>query len=259
MMKKGLKIAMISGAIVLMGLICFVIWGMNKEKQRLKTCEGIKVEYTDDYRFVTPEDIESYLRSDYGAYMGQRLDSVNLRKIEDILDSKSAVLKAEAYTTPDGYLNIKLRQREPVVRFQKGEMGFYADERGFLFPLQSNYTSRVPIIDGDVPLGVTSGYKGEPKTESEKAWLEETIRMVGFIKASRTWSENISQMTVSANGDIVMVPRVGKEKFIFGGPDNAEDKFERIGKYYSAIVPEKGEGYYSTVNVKYDGQIVCRR
>ena len=36
-------------------------------------------------------------------------------------------------------------------------------------------------------------------------------------------------------------------------------KFEKIGRYYTAIVPDKGEGYYSTVNVKFKDQIVCRK
>ena len=150
-------------------------------------------------------------------------------------------------------------QREPVVRFQKGGNGFYADEKGFLFPLQSNYTSQVPIIDGEVPLTFESGYKGEPVTEEEKKWLGNIISLVNYMKASKTWATNISQITVRGNGVLVMVPRQGKELFIFGQPDGFEDKFAKIGKYYPTILPEKGEGFYSTVNVKYNGQIVCRK
>jgi len=258
-MKKALKISLIVALFLLLGFICFVMFKSNTQKQSLKTCAGVKVEYADSYRFVTPEDIERYLGKDYGAYIGQRLDSVDLRKVETILNSKSAVLKTEAFTTPDGFLNVKVYQREPIVRFQKGDNGFYADERGFLFPLQHNYTSRVPIIDGNIPMDVASGFKGEPKTDAEKEWLAQVIDLVNFLKGSKQWSENISQITVNGNGDLVMVPRQGKEKFIFGKPVNIESKFERIGKYYSAIVPEKGEGYYSSVSVKCDGQIICRK
>jgi hypothetical protein len=149
MMKKGLRIAIIVGAFLLLGLTAFAIISSNAARQRTKACTDLAdIEYKDKFTFVTKEDVEGYLKSEYGAFVGQRLDSVNLRKVEDILNSKSAVLKAEAYTTPDGMLHIKLWQRQPVVRFQKGDYGFYADERGFLFPLQNNYTSRVPIIDG---------------------------------------------------------------------------------------------------------------
>ena len=110
-----------------------------------------------------------------------------------------------------------------------------------------------------VPLDVAAGYKGEPGTDREKEWLASAIRLVNFIKESRTWSENISQMTVNADGDIVMVPREGKEKFIFGGPEDPEAKFSRIERYYNTIAPARGKDTYSKVIVKYDGQIVCRK
>jgi len=258
-MRKGLRIAIIAGAACALALVILLILGMNNSRQRMLTCGGVNVVFADEYNFVTAEDIEGYLSSEYGAYIGQRLDSVDLAKVEKILDNKSAILKTEAYTTPDGMLNVKVFQREPVVRFQKGDKGFYADEKGFLFPLQNNYTSQVPIIDGSVPLTFSSGYKGEPVTEEERIWLGKTLALVNYMKTSKTWAENISQISVRPDGDLVMVPRKGKELFIFGLPDNYEDKFSRMAKYYTTIVPEKGEDFYSTVNVKYNGQIVCRK
>ena len=258
-MKKGIRITLVTAAIGLVGLLFFVIQGMNEKRIRQLTCAGVKVEFTDDFKFVTAKDVEGYLSKEYGAYIGQRLDSVNLLKIENILDGKSAILKAEAYTTPDGYLNVKIRQREPVVRFQEDNNGYYADEKGFLFPLQRNYTSMVPIIDGALPLNIERGYKGEPKTEAEKKWLSKVIDLVNYMKESKIWAENISQITVRDNGDFVMIPRLGKEKFIFGPPTDFEQKFDRLSRYYTTILPEKGNGCYSTVNIKYNGQIVCRK
>lgn len=258
-MKKAVKITLIAAAFCLLVLIGFLVHGLNERRIGQLTCAGVKVEFTDDFNFVTAKDVEGYLSKDYGAYIGQRLDSVDLAKVEAVLDGKSAILKAEAYTTPDGYLNVKIRQREPVVRFQKDNNGFYADEKGFLFPLQRNYTSMVPIIDGSVPLNVERGYKGEPKTKAEREWLAEVIALVNYMQGSGMWAENISQITVNGNGDLVMIPREGKERFIFGLPSDFERKFDLMGRYYTTILPEKGAGYYSTVNVKYNGQIVCRK
>ena len=258
-MRKGLKIAIIAALACALAFIILMIFGMNGDRKRQLTCGGVNVEFADGYNFVTPEDIEGYLSHEYGAYIGQRLDSVDLAKVERILDNKSAILKTEAYTTPDGMLNLKVFQREPVIRFQKGGNGFYADEKGFLFPLQSNYTSQVPIIDGDVPLTFESGYKGEPVTEKEKEWLRDIIALTNYMKDSKTWAVNISQISVRPDGDLVMIPRQGKETFIFGLPDGFEEKFSKMEKYYTTILPEKGEGYYSTVNLKFNGQIICRK
>lgn len=257
---KSIVRFILSGVLLVALLTGSVIVRKNtKEDRSLLTCSEIRVEYADEFRFVSPEDVRKYLDKHYGAYIGQRLDSIRLDRIEAILDAQSAVLKSEAYTTDDKVLHIRLTQREPVIRFQNGVHGYYADENGFIFPLQANYTSHVPIIDGYIPLTVANGYKGAPVSDFEKRWMSGVLTMVRTIDKSRVWKENIVQMHVNTAGDIVMVPREGKELFIFGSPFDADSKLKRMGDYYRYIVPEKGEGYYRTVNVKYDNQIICKQ
>ena len=108
-------------------------------------------------------------------------------------------------------------------------------------------------------MNISGSYKGEAGSEKEKKWIKEMIGLIEYMDESGVWADNIVQITVRDNGDLVLIPRQGKEKFLFGGPDDIEEKFSRMEKYYTGIVPAKGEGYYSSVNVKYDGQIVCRK
>jgi cell division protein FtsQ len=258
-MKARVRTLVSVAVLAALAALCALIHAGTARERALRTCEGIRVEYADDYRFVSEQDIKDYLDKYYGAYIGQRLDSIRLHKVEDILDVQSAILKSEAYTTEDGMLNIRLTQREPVIRFQKGSYGFYADCNGFIFPLQENYTSPVPVMDGAVPVNCPEGFKGAPETEAEREWMAGVVALVGYMDKSRIWSENIVQMHVEANGDIVMIPRQGNERFIFGSPFGAKDKFDRMSDYYRYILPEKGEGYYRTVNVKFDKQIVCKK
>ena len=124
--------------------------------------------------------------------------------------------------------------------------------------MQEGYTSRVPIIDGAVPVHTGPGYKGQAKTAAERQWIEGIIGLVRYIEKNKTWADAIVQITVDSRGDIRLVPRTGKETFIFGAPDDWQEKFARMERYYRYIVPSKEEGYYSTVNVKYRDQIICR-
>lgn len=244
-------------AVIAAGLVLLVA---AKDRHRAGlTCGGLTVEYADDNRFVSADDVRAYIEKYYGSYIGQRLDSVDLCKIEKILDDQSAVLKSEAYVTPDGNLNIKLLQRAPVLRFQKGDDGFYVDERGYIFPLQEHYSADVPVVDGDIPVTYTAGYKGRALTQKEDSWIGGVLGMMSWISKSKTWKDSIVQMAVTSKGDLVLVPRVGRERFILGSPDNVADKFARIEKYYEYIRPSVEEGYYSSVNVKFDGQIICRK
>lgn len=223
-------------------------------------CKGLNVEIKDSSinSFVSPADIRKYLDKEYGEYIGMKLDSIDLVKVEKIIDGRSAVHKSQAYVTRNGMLNVSVTQRTPVVRFQKKDGGFYADAEGFLFPLQSSYSSRVQVIDGDIPLKANSGYKGKVENEKEKEWLENVLRVVNFMETSKTWKDKIVQITVSDGGELTLVPREGKERFHFGQPDRIKEKFGKMEMYYSCILPEKGSDAYTSVNVEYDGQIVCK-
>lgn len=258
-MKKFVKYAIALAATALLAFLMILIWKGNSRDHSLRTCEGLSVEFGEEHNFVTRDDIKAYLDEEYGAYIGQRVDSVDLHKVEAILDRRSAVLKSEAWITPDNIMHVKISQREPVVRFQTATDGFYADEKGFLFPLQENFTSLVPIVDGNVPIQEKNGFKGQPDKPEERLWLSQVIEMVNYMEKSGIWADNISQITVDGKGDLVLIPREGSEKFIFGSPDQAQDKFRRIEEYYRSIAPLKEKGYYTSVNVKYARQVICRR
>ena len=57
------------------------------------TCTGLKVEFAeqDGLDFVTANDIKGYVAKDYGNISGMKLESIDLAKIEKILNCKSAV------------------------------------------------------------------------------------------------------------------------------------------------------------------------
>jgi cell division protein FtsQ len=224
------------------------------------TCTGLNVRILDSTvnKFVTGTDVKKYLDKEYGTYIGLQLDSIDLCKVEKIVDSRSAVLKSEAFTTRDGKLNVTVTQRTPIVRFQRNDGGFYADAKGYLFPLQSSYASRVQIIDGEIPLKANSGYKGMVTDPKEQEWLDKVLDVVNYMESSKVWKDKIVQITVCDGGELKMVPRRGKEVFLFGQPVNIEDKFSRMEMYYSNIIPAKGAETYTSVSVEYDGQIVCK-
>ena len=196
----------VSGALLAACLVVAYMSGVSC-RAPLK-CTGLNVVIADSSmnRFVSKADVKKFLDKEYGEYVGMPLDSIDLAKVEKIIDGRSAVNKSEAYTTRDGMLNVKVTQRTPVVRFQKSDGGFYADAEGFLFPLQSSYASRVQVIDGEIPLKANSGYKGEITDEKERAWLEKVIDLVNYMENSRTWKDKIVQITVCDEGELIMVP-----------------------------------------------------
>ena len=260
-MNKTLKYILlgICGATIVAGMTVSVIAGSKAD--RAVVCTGLNVEILDSMQnsFVSRTDVKGYLDREYGHYVGMKTDSIDLTRIEDIVDGRSAVLKSQAYVTRDGILHVDVTQRKPVVRFQKKDGGFYADAEGYIFPLQRTYASHVQVIDGHIPLAANSGYKGALGDQNEKAWFESMMRVVNYIEKSRIWKDKIVQIHIDDKKDLILIPREGNERFLFGQPTEIEEKFRKMEKYYTHIIPAKGEGFYKTVDLKYDGQIVCKK
>ena len=114
------------------------------------------------------------------------------------------------------------------------------------------------VVDGNIPLAADSGYKGAITDPKEKAWFESMMDVIGYIEDSKVWKEKIVQIHVDEGMDLILIPREGNEHFLFGQPVGIEDKFRKMEKYYTHIIPAKGEGHYKIVDLKYKGQIVCK-
>ena len=259
-MKRYVKYILLSFCGLCLAACIIVAFTAGANSRKTITCTGLEVAILDSMQnsFVSRSDVRSYIDKEYGKYIGTIIDSINLTRIEDIIDGRSAVLKSQAYVTRNGILHVDVTQRKPVVRFQKSDGGFYADADGYIFPLQRTYASHVQIIDGNIPLAANSGYKGAIEDPKERAWFESMMSVVNYIEKSRIWKDKIVQISVDEGKDLILIPREGNEKFLFGQPANIEDKFRKMEKYYTHIIPAKGKDHYKTVDLKYKGQIVCK-
>lgn len=259
-MKQTVKYLLIGiGGALLAACMIVAVCAGSRLRNDLR-CTGLEVSVLDSMSnsFVSKGDVRGYLDKEYGEYVGMAVDSIDLTKIENIVDGRSAVLKSQAYITRDGILHVEVTQRTPVVRFQKSNGGFYADAEGYIFPLQRTYASHVQIIDGYIPLAANSGYKGAIEDPKEKEWFESMMRVVNYMENSKVWKDKIVQISVNEKKDLILIPRDGNEQFHFGQPTDIADKFKKMEKYYTHIIPAKGSGHYKIVDLKYKGQIVCK-
>lgn len=262
-MKKGLRILLLALAAVVFTVTVFLLDSGSRRERMLKTCSRLDVVVLDstEMQFVTKSDVRKILLQDYGAFIGQRLDSVNLRKIEEVLEGRSGILGSEAYLTDDGILHIEITQRAPILMFETAPgTGFFADEKGYLFPLMKGYSEKVTKVEGKIPVAYEGGYKGFAKTAKERKWIVGMVSMAHWLEGNRAWESAIKRISVDAKGCLLLHPRVGNETFVFGRPEEFKEKFRRIELYYKKIAPNQEEGKgYRYVDVSIDGQIICRR
>lgn len=258
-MNRVLKVTLpLLAAALIAFLFLLSYFGGKREDGRVE-CRHLRVTVTDSLEndFATPQSISEWLSGEFGELLGRRLDTIDIGAIEKALLKHPAVESAEVFCTRDSSLNVILTQKHPFARFDGKDKGFYIDREGNLFPLQGGKPSKVIVVEGNIPLNVDASWCGKPESEWEREWLDNLIRLLEYIDANPEWSKVIGRITVDEKADIVLLPISGKEKFIFGQATGIAGKFGRIRRYYTQILPAKGA--YSSVNVKFDGQTVCRK
>ncbi len=257
--RRGLGLLLILG--------CAAVWivtsSMSVRSRRTRTCQGkgsldVIVADSLERRFVNKEDVAGWMEKEYGVFAGLPLDSVDLPRIERLVEAHSVVRSCQAWLTDDGILHVQLSQRQPVVRFQDGKNAFYADKSGFVFPMQDKGNARVPVVDGELPFHLPQGYKGCPEDPAHLRWLLQIIGLTEQMKGT-IWEKDISGIRVDGKQDLVLIPREGRERFLFGPPVRVEEKFALMEAYYRSVAPSKEAGYYALVDLRYRGQLVCRK
>lgn len=237
----------LSGLVVLMSFI--------EIKKTENTCKEIRVILPGNQFFIERAEVDEILKAKNGLLIGRRLNNINLQKLEDRLKANPFIEYANVFADMNGVINADIRQRVPVLRvFNIAGQDFYVDQNGLKIPLSNHFTARVLAVNGQI----TEGFSGKIDTLRTKLG-KDLFKVAAFIAADTLWNDQIVQMFVNDKSEIELVPRVGLQKIILGDAENVEDKFQRLMIFYKKAVPHVGWDAYSSINLKFNGQIVCEK
>lgn len=243
-MKKGVKYLIAALSLALLLCVCALVDNAAAARRHLVTCNNVEIRLRDTLNLLAEDDIRAFLDRSCPALIGQRIDSIRLYQLEKTLETRSAVRTAEAWTTADGVLHIDITQRDPAARLVYGTDSFYIDATGFVFPMQGNCRKSIPVFEWTVT----------PDDPAQEPLLELVTYMERHHLTGR-----FPTVRVEKDGELVLIPAEGKERFIFGKPERLQEKFAAIADYYKKITGSREDVAYRTVNVKYRGQIICRK
>ena len=90
-------------------------------------------------------------------------------------------------------------------------------------------------------------------------FLKKMFELTEYIRGDEFLSPMIEQIYVSQNEEFILIPKVGRQKIIFGKYIDIEDKFNRLKLFYQEGMSREGWQKYKTINLKYRKQVVCER
>lgn len=95
---------------------------------------------------------------------------------------------------------------------------------------------------------------------------EDFLKLLNFVvlvEEDDFWRSEIVQIVVTKGPggapELELVPRTGSHTVIFGTPDDAEEKLEKLLTFYRRGLRNIGWEEYRTINVKYKEQVVCTK
>ena len=203
--------------------------------------------------FVDNNDVRSMITNGNTEVLeGSSFNDLKVRTLEKRLVANSYVETAEIFRDLKGNLLVNVALRRPQARIvQSNGPDAYISEDGTILPVSDKFSSRVLLISGAMANTLTTSHN------VVEAGHEKIFELIKYINADEFWRAQIAQIEVVKEDEIKLLPQVTKQYIEFGDLNNIEDKFERLGVFYSQILPAKGWNSYSRVNVKYKNQIIC--
>lgn len=236
-----------------LGVYLLLVLGMVADRSQVAQCQDICIEISDSAvnSFITRQEIYDLLHRGGKKILGTRLGDVNTLKMERELGNTSFIREAEVFKTANSGLNVRLIQREPVLRIMDKEgADYYIDSEGYMMPTGDHYTARVMVGNG---AGMPSFSRGKDIKQ------EPLYKLLMFIHENEFWTAQVEQLHLGADGELVLVPRVGSHIIEFGEINDIEIKFGKLYALYEQGLKREGWNKYGRINLKYESQVVCTR
>lgn len=239
---------------VLVGSASIVLLVSAVHNKEVKVCKGVEINISgvSTNFFIDKTDVYNIIKNFGGDSMQKKsLASIDLGRIEKALEKDVWVKNAELYFDNNNFLKVSVEEREPVARlFTVTGNTFYIDSSCMMLPLSDKFSARLPVFTG-----FTSDARILAKDDSS---LLCSIKNMSLKILSDTFlMAMIDQIDISTNRSFELVPKLGKQRIIFGDATDVNSKFDKLKLFYKDVITQSGWNRYSTINLQYKNQVVA--
>lgn len=233
------------GTAVLLLYTVFAV-ALTRAEKRMSLYDGVDIEVADSAGtgFVTAADIDRTLGGLRAICARDPRGKINTLALERRLQAMPSVESASVTELNNGRLRLRVKPLVPVLRVMDGNSSYYINAAGKTISSDQGNFVDVPVIVGHF------------KSGKEVARL---VPMFSYIHRHPEYDALVSSVSVSPRGDIIIVPAVTGHVINMGDTSRIEDKFKRLNRFYSEVMPVKGWEYFDTLSVKYSGRVIGTR
>lgn len=207
-------------------------------------------------KFVRERDVTEILFREFRhAIVGQPLELIDIKQVEEVLESDIFIKDADVYIDALNKVHITIEQRIPIARIMDEEdPSYYLDEDGERVRTSPKFTARVMVVTGKIGR-FNDNYLNIPHHR-----LNRVFGLIKFINNNEFWKAQFEQIHIDHSGDATLIPKLGDHEIKFGVPDeDIEDKFHRLEVFYQDGLPVEGWNKYKSINLAFKGQVVAKK
>ncbi len=248
-----IRLAWIAAAVVMASLL---ILSVNRKANSGITKVYIEIESLSGKRnLVDKKDVLRAFRNHLGFDIEMAsLQELKIVELEALLLKDKRVEEAEVYIDSKNRIHVKLKQREPIVRVH-AESGqrYYLDKDGNKVPLKKKSAIRVPIASGKI-----GDYQQGFMEAKQRTALQDVFELMKKVKEDPFLDALVEQVYVEDNGEITLVPKLGRDKIKFGFFEDIDKKFYRLKWFYKEGLPREGWDKFAVLDIRYKGQVIMK-
>lgn len=217
----------------------------NQPEEKATVCSEVNIRVGDQQSgLLSPAEVKRLLQQQRLYPLGQPMQFVSMRDIEDALMANPYVESAQCYKTQNGHVNVELVQRQPVLHVMpSNDVQYYVDMNGDVLP-HTQLAGNLLVATGTM----------------ERSYAQKRLAPIArLILDDQFWRLQTEQLNVLPDGTVELIPRVGDNVIYLGSPVGVAKKLERLRKFYKYGLSHAGWSRYQRISVEFDNQIVCKR
>lgn len=246
---KNKKLNIILTICGLVVLVCYLTWSVFilRDNRGNQPCGQVRVYLTDSTsrQFLRTNEVVAMLKQNkLYPTANLTIDKLDATSIENLVASHNLLKSAQCYTTPNGDVILSLKQKQPKFRVIGQYGDYFVDTERSPMNVTVRTASYVPVVTGEITQEKATG---------------EMFDFVDYIEHDAFWNSQIEQIVVVGNKTIKLIPRIGSHTIILGTLENYEKKLDKLETLYvEGFTKKTGWKNYKEIDLRYEGQIVCR-
>ncbi|WP_238784588.1 cell division protein FtsQ/DivIB [Blattabacterium cuenoti] len=173
----------------------------------------------------------------------KKIGQLCILRMEKKLNNYPFVKKSEVFISVDGSLNIKIWQKEPILRIKNGNQEYYLTKDAEVLELSPFYSSKVILAKG-------------PFSKKEKKYLADLVK---FINSDELLKNQIISIKKNDHNSFILIPKIGNHNIILGNINNFKNKLNKLKAFYKQYLNKIDTNQYQSIDLQYKDQVVAKK